>query len=32
MNDVKKILSLTWNGLDKMNKLGIPKILKNVWI
>ena len=32
MDDVKKILSITWNSLDKMNKLGLPKILKNVWI
>jgi len=32
MDDVKKILSITWNSLDKMNKLGLPKILKNIWI
>ena len=32
MDNVKKILSITWNSLDKMNKLGLPKILKNVWI
>jgi len=24
MDDVKKILSITWNSLDKMNKLGLP--------
>ena len=32
MDDVKKILSITWNSLDKMKKLGLPKILKNIWI
>ena len=32
MDDVKKILSITWNSLDKMNKLGFPKILKNIWV
>ena len=32
MDDVRKILSITWNSLDKMNKLGLPKILKNIWI
>ena len=32
MDEVKKILSITWNSLDKMNKLGLPKILKNIWI
>ena len=32
MDDVKKILSITWNSLDKMNKLGLPKILKNIWV
>ena len=25
-------MSITWNSLDKMNKLGLPKILKNIWI
>ena len=32
MDDVKKILSITWNSLDKMKQLGLPKILKNIWI
>ena len=32
MDDVKKILSITWNSLDKMDNLGLPKILKNIWI
>ena len=32
MDEVKKILSITWNSLDKMKKLGLPKILKNIWI
>ena len=32
MDDVRKILSITWNILDKMNKSGPPKILKNIWI
>jgi len=31
-DDVKKILSITWNSLEKMEKLGLPKILKNIWI
>ena len=32
MEDVKKILSITWNSLEKMHSLGLPKILKNIWI
>jgi hypothetical protein len=24
VDEVKKILSITWNSLDKMNKLGLP--------
>ena len=32
MDDVKKILSIIWNSLDKMEKLGLPRIIKNIWI
>ena len=32
MDDVKKILSIVWNSLDKMQKLGLPRIIKNIWI
>ena len=32
LDDVKKILSIVSNSLDKMKKLGLPKILKNIWI
>ena len=32
LDDVKKILSIIWNSLDKMKKLGLPKLLKNIWI
>jgi len=32
MDDVKNILSIVWNSLDKMNNLGLPKMLKNIWI
>jgi len=31
IDELKKILCITWNSLDKMNKLGLPKILKNIW-
>ena len=32
MDEVKKLLSITCNNLDKTNKLGLPKILQNIWI
>ena len=32
MDEVKKILSIVWNSLDKMEKLGLPRIIKNIWI
>ena len=32
MDEVKKILSIVWNSLDKMQKLGLPRIIKNIWI
>ena len=30
--DDKKILSIVSNSLDKMKKLGLPRILKNIWV
>lgn len=32
MDDVKKILSIIWNSLEKMKKLGLPKLLKAIWV
>jgi len=32
MDDAKKILNIIWNSLEKMNKLGLPRILKTIWI
>lgn len=32
MDEVKKILIIVWNSLDKMEKLGLPRIIKNIWI
>ena len=32
MDEVKKILSIVSNSLDKMKKLGLPRIIKNIWI
>jgi len=32
MDDTKKILNIIWNSLEKMNKLGLPRILKTIWI
>ena len=32
MDDPKKILNIIWNSLEKMNKQGLPRILKTVWI
>ena len=29
---IKKILSIVSNSLDKMKKLGLPRILKNIWV
>jgi len=31
-DDIKKILSIVSNSLDKMKKLGLPRILKNIWV
>ena len=32
MDDTKKILNIIWNSLEKMNKLGLPRILKTILI
>ncbi len=32
MDDVKKILSIIWNSLEKMKKLGLPKLLKEILV
>ena len=32
MGDPKKILNIIWNSLEKMNKQGLPRILKTNWI
>ena len=32
MDDAKKILNIIWNSLEKMNKLGLPRILKTILI
>ena len=32
MDDVKKILSIIWNSLEKMKKLVLPKLLKEIWV
>lgn len=29
---IKKILSIASISLDKMKKLGLPRILKNIWV
>ena len=31
-DDKKKILSIASISLDKMKKLGLPRILKNIWV
>ena len=31
-DDIKKILSIVSNSLDKMKNLGLPRILKNIWV
>ena len=32
MDCVKKILNLTWYSLEKMDNLGLSKMVKNIWI
>ena len=32
LDEVKKIMIIIWNSLEKMEHLGLPKILKTIWI
>ena len=32
MDNVKKILDIIWNSLDIMKILGLPKLLKAIWV
>ena len=32
LDEVKKILNIIWNSLEKIEQLGLPKILKTIWI
>lgn len=32
MDEVKKMMSIIWNSLEKMKQLGLPKILKTIWV
>lgn len=32
LDEVKKILNIIWNSLEKMKQLGLPRILKTIWV